>query len=105
MLGSSRSHSGFHGAVLEGPFYVGPGCRVAAGARLGPDVTLVGGVRIGRGASVRDSVLWAGVEVGEGARVEGALLGQAVRVGRNAAVPAGAVLGEGTAISDFSRTS
>jgi mannose-1-phosphate guanylyltransferase len=93
------------GAVLEGPFYVGAGCRLAAGARVGPDVTLVGDVRIGEGATVRDSVVWAGVEIGAGARVEGALLGRGVRVGRNAAVAPGAVLGEGTVVSDFSRTS
>jgi len=93
------------GAILEGPFYVGPGCRVAAGARLGPDVALVGGVRIGEGASVRDSVLWSGVEIGAGARVEGALLAKGVRVGANAVIGGGAVLGEATVVSDFSRTS
>jgi len=84
---------------------VGPGCRVAAGARLGPDVALVGGVRIGEGASVRDSVLWSGVEIGAGARVEGALLAKGVRVGANAVIGGGAVLGEATVVSDFSRTS
>jgi NDP-sugar pyrophosphorylase family protein len=93
------------GAALAGPFYVGPGCRVAAGARVGPGAVLVGGVRVGEGAQVRDSVLWEGSEVGPGARVEGALLGRAVRIGRNAAVAAGSVLGEGTVVSDFSRTS
>ena len=93
------------GAVLEGPFYAGPGCRLAAGARLGPDAALVGDVRIGEGASVRDSVLWSGVLVGPGARVEGALVVRGVRIGKNAVVSAGAVLGEGTVVSDFSRTS
>jgi mannose-1-phosphate guanylyltransferase len=93
------------GATLEGPFYVGPGCRVAAGARIGPDAVLVGDVRVGEGAVVRDSVLWSGAVVGPGARVEGALLGQGVRIGKNASVAAGAVLGEGTVVSDFSRTS
>ena len=83
------------GADLEGPFYVGPGCRVAAGARIGPDAVLVGDVEVGEGAQIEDSVLWSGAVVGPGARVQGALLGQAVRIGRNAAVAAGAVLGEG----------
>src|SRR5262249_9312950 len=32
------------GATLEGPFYLGPGCRVAAGASIGPDSTLVADV-------------------------------------------------------------
>jgi mannose-1-phosphate guanylyltransferase len=93
------------GAAFEGPFYVGPGCRVAAGARIGPDAVLVADVRIGEGAQVRDSVLWRGSQVAAGARVEGALVGQAVRIGKNAVVSAGAVLGEGTVCSDFTRTS
>jgi mannose-1-phosphate guanylyltransferase len=92
-------------ADLQGPFYVGPGCRVAAGARLGPDAVLVSGVSVAEGAVVRDSVVWHGAVIGPGARVEGALVGQAVRVGKSAAVSPGAVLGEGTVLSDFSRTS
>ena len=92
-------------AELLGPFYVGPGCRVAAGARIGPDAVLVGDVHVAEGAMVRDAVVWSGASIGPGARVEGALVGQAVRVGRNASVSAGAVLGEGTVVSDFSRTS
>jgi len=92
-------------AVLEGPFYVGPGCRVAQGARIGPDAVLVGDVQVAEGATVRDAVVWSGAQIGPGARVEGALVGRSVRIGKNAAVPAGAVLGEGTVISDFTRTS
>ena len=93
------------GATLEGPFYIGHGCRVAAGARVGPDAVLVGDVRVDEGATVRGSVLWRGAQVGAGARVEGALVGQSVRIGKSAAVTAGAVLGEGTVVSDFTRTS
>ena len=92
-------------AELLGPFYIGPGCRVAAGARIGPEAVLVTDVRIGEGAQVRDSVLWRGCEVDAAARVDGALLGQAVRIGRSAVVSAGAVLGEGCVVSDFTRTS
>jgi mannose-1-phosphate guanylyltransferase len=92
------------GARLLPPFYVGPGCRVEAGAEVGPSTTLVANVRLTEGAVVRDSVLWAGAEIASGARVEGALLGAAVRIGRNATVGPGAVLGEGSFMSDFSRS-
>jgi len=91
------------GAILQGPFYVGPRCRVAAGVRLGPDAVLVEGVTVAAGASVSHSVLWAGCRLAESAVVDGALLGPGVSVGRNAAVRPGAVLGEGSAVSDFSR--
>ena len=73
------------GRELEGPFYVGPGCRVAAGARVGPDAVLTAGVdgrRRGRGARLRASGKAA--RSASSSRVDGALLGARVRVGRNA---------------------
>jgi NDP-sugar pyrophosphorylase family protein len=89
-------------AELNAPFFVGPGCEVDAGARLGPDAVLVSGVRIRRGASVRDSVLWPGAEAADDASVETSLVGPGVRIGRHARVR-GALLGEGTLVSDYSR--
>lgn len=91
-------------ARLAGAFYVGPGCRVEAGAEVGHGAVLTGEVAVRSGARVRDSVLWKGVEIGEEAVVEGALLADNVVVGRSARVGAGAVLGEGTRLPDFSRT-
>jgi NDP-sugar pyrophosphorylase family protein len=93
------------GAVLEGPFYVGPRCRVEAEARVGPDAVLAAGVRMDRGASVRDAVVWEGSVMEAQSTVAGALLGPGVRIGRRAQVPPGAVLGEGTVLSDYSRAS
>jgi NDP-sugar pyrophosphorylase family protein len=92
------------GAELEGAFYVGPGCRVEAGAHVGPDAVLTTDVAVARGAWVRDSVVWRGSTLAESASVEGSLLGARVRVGRHARLAPGAVLGEDTAISDHSRT-
>jgi NDP-sugar pyrophosphorylase family protein len=91
-------------ASLEGPFYAGPGAQVAAGAALGPDAVLVSNAVVEAGARVRDSVVWHGCRIGSGAEVEGALLGPGVIVGRNSRVRPGSVLGEGTVISDHSRT-
>ena len=90
-------------AELEGPFFVGPGCEVEAGARLGPDAVLVSHVRVRPGASVRDSVLWSGAEAAEGASVEASLVGPGVRIGRHAHVRCG-LLGEGSVVSDHSRS-
>jgi NDP-sugar pyrophosphorylase family protein len=90
------------GALLDGHFYVGPGCRVAAGARLGPDAVLVADVTVEPGAYVRDSVLWRGVSVGAECEVEGSLVGPGVRLGRACALR-DAVLGEGSVVSDYSR--
>jgi NDP-sugar pyrophosphorylase family protein len=92
------------GAQLEGPFYIGPGCRVAAGAHVGPDAALTSGVRVEAGSRVADSVLWEGTEVGEGARVDGALLGPGVRTGRHSQLGPGVVLGEGSRLGDYARS-
>jgi NDP-sugar pyrophosphorylase family protein len=91
------------GALLDGHFYVGPGCEVEAGARLGPDAVLVGDVRVRAGAWLRDSVLWQGVEAGPDCEVQGSLIGRGVRLGRSSLLR-NAVLGEGSVLSDHSRT-
>jgi len=92
------------GAELEGRFYVGPGCRIDAGAHVGPDAVLTAGVTVATGAWVRDSVAWEGCALAEASSVEGSLLASRVRVGRHARLAPGAVLGEGSVVSDHSRT-
>ncbi len=91
------------GASLAGPFYVGPGCVVAPGARIEAGAVLTESVTVAPGASIRNSVLWAGTEVGNNATVDGALLGARVRIGRNVGVGRGFVLGEGAVLPDFTR--
>jgi mannose-1-phosphate guanylyltransferase len=90
-------------ALLDGHFYVGPGCEVAAGARLGPDAVLVAEVTIEPGAYVRDSVFWRGASAGRDCDVEGSLVGPGVRLGHSSVLRHTA-LGEGSVLSDFSRT-
>lgn len=92
------------GARLQGPFYVGPDCVIEAGAEIGPGATLVSGVTVAAGAQVRDSVVWAGAALGQDARVDGALIGPGARIGRSVFIKPGAVLGEGSVMSDFSRS-
>jgi len=89
------------GVALAPPFYVGSGCRVAAGAKIGPHAVLVSDVTVAARAHVGESVLWPGVDVGEDARVEGALLGTGVKISRSCRLQGG-VLGEGCALGDYS---
>ncbi len=90
-------------AVLEGAFYVGPDCVIGPGSRLEDGTALIADVRV-TGATVRRTVAWAGVEIGEGSMVEGALLANHVQVGRHCHVGSGSAFGDGTVLSDHSRT-
>jgi len=92
------------GARLEGPFYVGPRCRIAAGAVVGRNAVLVSGVEVEAEARVVDSVVWDGSILRAGSHTEGALLATGVEVGARSFVGPGAVLGDGSRVSDFSRT-
>lgn len=98
------------GATVVGPALLATGTSIADGARVGPDVVLGAGCRIGTGATVTDSVLAAGTVIGAGARVDGLVAGERARVadaavitgpvvlGDGALAPAGATLGAGTRI-------
>ena len=90
-------------AIFEGGFYVGAGCHIGPDSRIEDGATLTSNVRV-MGGVVRRSVVWGGGEIGADSTVEGALLGHNVRVGRHCRVLAGAVLGEGTVVSDHSRS-
>jgi NDP-sugar pyrophosphorylase family protein len=88
-------------ARLRGPFYVGPDCRVAKDAEIGPDAVLVAEVTVDSGAAVADSVVWAGTSLAADSRLGGALVGARVRVGRSARA-VGVVLGDDSVLTDFS---
>jgi NDP-sugar pyrophosphorylase family protein len=90
-------------ARIRGPVAIGPDCRVEADATVGPGAVLGAGCRIGPGADVENAVLWEEVLVGAGARLSGCLIGRGVRIGAHARVTPGAILGDGTRLTDYSR--
>jgi NDP-sugar pyrophosphorylase family protein len=90
-------------ARIRGPVAIGPACRIEAGAVVGPGVVLGAGCRIGAGAQLETAVLWEEVEVGAEARLAGCLIGRGVSIGAHARVTPGALLGDGTRLTDYSR--
>jgi NDP-sugar pyrophosphorylase family protein len=90
-------------ARVRGPVAIGPDCQIEAGAAVGPGVVLGAGCRIGAGAQLDTAVLWEEVEVGTAARLTGCLVGRGVLIGAHTRVTPGAVLGDGTRLSDYSR--
>lgn len=79
-----------------------PGVRLAAGALVSQSV-LGPGCKVEAGAKIEASVLMQGCTVGPQARLQRVLLGPGVGIGARCELRPGAVLGEGTRLSDDTR--
>jgi NDP-sugar pyrophosphorylase family protein len=91
------------GALVEGPCFIDTGAIVKRGARIGPYSVLGAGTYVGEGASIEDAILWPGCRVLTGASVTHAILGHDCRIGAHVAVSGGAVLGDKTTLTDYTR--
>ena len=92
------------GAVLEatarvtGPLVIGAGCRVAAGASLGPFTVIGPGCVVGPNTAVVGSILWEGVEIAAGAQVLDSIVGAGARVGADSRLGPGSVIEPGATL-------
>jgi NDP-sugar pyrophosphorylase family protein len=91
------------GATIEGPCFIDEGVLIKAGARVGPHSVIGRQTQIEEDASIRNSIIWPNCRVGGNAAIQDAILGRQCHVGRNVSVNGGAVLGDKTTLTDFSR--
>ena len=91
------------GAIIESPCFVDDDAVVEAGARIAPLSVVGRGARIEAGAVVDGAIVWPGCVVGAGATVSGSIVGRDCRLGANTVVEGGAVLGDRTSLTDFTR--
>ncbi|MDN5347152.1 MAG: mannose-phosphate guanylyltransferase / phosphomannomutase [Clostridia bacterium] len=84
-------------AEIEGPVLLGGYCRLGPGCKIGPYTVLGPFTQVEGGASLKRAVLWDNVYIGRGASLRGSV------VCSRAAVLAGARLYEGAVIGDGSR--
>jgi NDP-sugar pyrophosphorylase family protein len=91
------------GAVLDAPCFVDAGAVVKAGARIGPYSVVGKQCHIMENSVVEDSIVWANTRIGPDAIVRGSVLGRHCYVGTNASVEGGAVLGDRSVVTEFSR--
>jgi len=91
------------GALVESPCFVDDDAVIEAGARVAPLSVVGRGARIEAGAVVDGAIIWPGCIVGPGATVSGCIVGRDCRLGPNAVVQAGAVLGDRTSLTDYTR--
>ena len=91
------------GAELSGPCFVDEGVVVKAGARVLPYSVIGRQTHVEESAVIEDSIIWPNGWIGQEAHIAGSILGRNCHVGRNAVVDPGAVLGDKTVITDYSR--
>jgi NDP-sugar pyrophosphorylase family protein len=91
------------GVKLDGPCFVDEGAVVKPGARIGPYSVIGRQCHVEERADIERSIVWSGTRVSQEAVVRNAILGRQCHVGRNASVGEGAILGDKSVVTDFSR--
>jgi NDP-sugar pyrophosphorylase family protein len=91
------------GVTLEGPCYIDEGAVVKTGARIGPYAVIGRQCHIEEHASIDHAILWANTRVSQDAVVRRSIVGRQCHIGRSAMVEDGAVLGDKSVLTDYSR--
>ncbi|HVG55686.1 MAG TPA: NDP-sugar synthase [Vicinamibacterales bacterium] len=91
------------GATIEGPCFIDEGVSVKAGARIGPYSVIGRQTQIEENAVVEGSIIWPNCRISREAGVRNAIVGRNCHVGRNVTLDQGAVLGDKTTLTDFTR--
>ena len=92
------------GAIIEGPCFIDAGAVVKAGARVGAYSVVGSHCHVGEGAVLDNAILWPNTWVDADARITGAVTGRNCHIGRNVAIGEGTLLGDKSAITDYSHT-
>ncbi len=91
------------GATVEGPCFIDEGALVKAGARIGPYSVIGKQTQIEEGVTIDGGIIWPNCRISRDASVRNAILGRNCHVGRNTSVDHGAVLGDKTTLTDYTR--
>jgi NDP-sugar pyrophosphorylase family protein len=92
------------GATIEGPCFIDDGVQIKAGARIGPYSVIGRQTQIDEDAVVDGGILWPNCRISRDSAVRDAILGRNCHVGRSVSVNAGAILGDKTTLTDYTRT-
>lgn len=89
-------------AEIDDLSMIGPDCVVKPGAQIINSV-LGAGCYLEERARVENSVIWAHTRMGASAEIRDAIVGRGCHIGRSAKVGPGAVLGDKTSLTDYTR--
>jgi NDP-sugar pyrophosphorylase family protein len=91
------------GASVDGPCFIDEGVTVKAGARIGAYSVIGRQTQIEEHAVVEDAIIWPNCRISRDASVRNAIVGRNCHVGRHVTLDHGAVLGDKTTLTDFTR--
>ena len=92
------------GARLDAPCFIDSGAHIKAGAVVGRYAVIGRGGVVEENAQVSGSIVWPNTRIGEHAVVDNAILARNCHIGRNCLVREGAVLGDKTLLTDYTKT-
>ena len=90
-------------AEVHGPCFIDDGAVVKAGAKILPYSVIGRQTHVEEGATIEDTIVWPNGWIGPDAALRGSILGRNCHVGRSAVIESPVVLGDKTAITDYSR--
>jgi mannose-1-phosphate guanylyltransferase len=91
------------GVAIEGPCFVDAGAVVKTGARIGPYSVVGRQCHIEEHAVIERAIVWANSRISQEAVVRRSIIGRHCHIGRSAMVEDGAVLGDKSVVTDYSR--
>jgi NDP-sugar pyrophosphorylase family protein len=91
------------GAAIEGPCFIDEGVLIKAGARVGPYSVIGRQTQVEEDAVVDGAIVWPNCRISRDATVHNAIVGRHCHLGRSVNVDGGAVLGDKTTLTDYTK--
>ncbi len=90
-------------AIVDNNSIIGENCVVKPNVKITNSV-IGAGVHIEEKAVIENSVVWAHTRISSAAHIQNAVVGRSCYIGRNVSVSSGAVLGDKTSLTDYTKT-
>jgi NDP-sugar pyrophosphorylase family protein len=91
------------GAMIESPCFIDEGVLIKAGARVGPYSVIGRQTQIDEQAVIEGAIIWPNCRISKQAEIRNAIVGRNCHVGRNVTLNHGAVLGDKTTLTDYTK--
>jgi NDP-sugar pyrophosphorylase family protein len=91
------------GATIESPCFIDEGVLVKAGARIGPYSVIGRQTQIEEQAVIDGAIIWPNCRISKEAEIRNAIVGRNCHLGRNVTLDHGAVLGDKTTLTDYTK--